>query len=487
MLDLDYAADCADEWGRRAATDALRTFASFPRPYPKQEAFFLDDDTREVHLLGANRTGKTKAVAARAARLFRSGVGPLFIISRSNAATRRNIVPYLIEWPGHGGPDAFIPATEIAQVRITPDFEILGKDGGKIVLLSNEMGRDKIAGATVREILFDEPPDWPVYNECVIRFGAGHDCRIRLAATLLPAPGEAGGICQWLWSEKIEPWLTRRAPEDFQLINVAMRDNPWISPEQLAMAVRLYPPGSLDRRIRIDGELLPGLVGSRCYAAFDRKLHVNKSLGPEKIDPMLPLYLGLDVNANPLCCAVLQLHGKIWRVLDEVVLRPGSLPEMGERLKERFGAHRHEIVLCGDAMGTHTHAQTGKTDYEVLLAAMSGLRVRLAVPQKNPPDRDRVNLVNFLCGAGGHSVRHEVAAGCTELIADYEQVIWSPDGGHIKKSHKQDDPYYQRTHISDGVGYVLWAREASAITQAQDKPRGRQAPPPYYGFTRGAA
>jgi len=197
--------------------------------------------------------------------------------------------------------------------------------------------------------------------------------------------------------------------------------------------------------------------------------------------------LGLDVNANPLCCAVLQQHGKIWRVLDEVVLRPGSLPEMGERLKERFGAHRHEVVLCGDAMGTHTHAQTGKTDYEVLLAAMSGLRVRLAVPQKNPPDRDRVNLVNFLLGAGGQSVRHEVAAGCTELIADYEQVIWSPDGGHIKKSHKQDDPYYQRTHISDGVGYVLWAREASAITQAQDKPRGRTAPPPYYGFTRGAA
>jgi len=265
-----------------------------------------------------------------------------------------------------------------------------------------------------------------------------------------------------------------------------MRDNPHITAAQLEMAQRLYPPGSLDRRIRIDGELLPGLLGNRAYAGFDRKLHVNAHLGPEKIDPMLPVYLGIDINATPLCVIVAQLHGKVWRALDEVVLRPGSLPEMGERLKERFGAHRHELVLCGDAMGTHVHAQTGKTDYEVLLAAMSGLRVRLAVPQKNPPDRSRVNLVNFLLGSGGHAVRHEVASCCTELIADYEQVVFAPDGGSLKKSHKADDPYYQRTHISDAMGYVLWAREASAISGALRTDTPRRVPPPYYGFTQGA-
>ena len=484
--ELEYAADCADEFGRRMASDALRAFRAFPKPYPQQQSFVEDDSTREVHMLGANRSGKTIALCARVARLVREGAARrVWMVSRSNASTRQNVVPYLFEWPGHGGPEAFIPATEIASVRTTPDYEIIGKDGWHIVLKSNEMGRDKFAGAAVDEILFDEPPDWPVYKECVIRFGAGETCRIRIAATLLPGPGEVGGICQWLWSEKIEPWLNHRSPDDFRIINVGMRDNPYITPEQLQMAQQLYPPGSLDRLIRIDGQLLPGLQGNRCYAAFDRKLHVNTHIGPEKIDPMRPLYLGLDVNANPLCCIIMQQHGKIWRALDEVVLRPGSLPEMGERLKERFGSHRHEIVLCGDAMGTHVHAQTGKTDYEVLLAAMSGLRVRLAVPQKNPPDRDRVNLVNFLLGSGGQTIRHEVAATCTELIADYEQVLWAPDGGHIKKSHKPEEPYYQRTHISDGVGYVLWAREAAAISQAT-RPTGpstRRAPPVYYGFT----
>jgi hypothetical protein len=482
--DLEYAAACADEYGRRIARDSLQSFAPYA---PQQLTFFTDDTTREVHLLGANRSGKTIALCARVARVVRTGVAKkVWIVSKTNAATRQNILPYLYEWEGAAGPEAFIPKTEIEKIRTVPDHEILGKDGWSIVLKSCQQGAPTMAGAAVDEIDFDEPPDWAVYRECSIRFGAGKAFRIRIAATLLPAAGESGGVCQWLWSEKIEPWLNGRAPADFRLLNVAMRDNPHITPDQLAMAQRLYPPGSLDRLIRIDGQLLPGLLGNRVYAAFDRRLHVNNILGPAKIDPMLPLYLGLDVNANPLCCIVAQQHGKIWRALDEIVLRPGSLPEMGERLKERFGAHRHEIVLCGDAMGTHVHAQTGKTDYEVLLTAMSGLRVRLAVPQKNPPDRDRVNVVNFLLGSGGQMVRHEVAGTCTELVSDYEQVLWAPDGSHIKKSHKAEDPYYQRTHISDAMGYILWAREAAVIAHALRPPARRSVPPPAYGFAKSA-
>src|SRR5215475_10031585 len=226
-VELDYAAACADEYGRRLESDALRAFA----PYPKQAEFFSDDDTREVHMLGANRSGKTIALCARAARLVRDGLArKLWIVSKTNAATRQNILPYLYEWEGSAGPEAFIPKTEIARIRTVPDHEIVGKDGWSIVLKSCQQGADTMAGAAVDEILFDEPPDWPVYRECSIRFAAGKAFRLRIAATLLPAPGEAGGICKWLWAEKIEPWLRKAAPDDFKIINVAMRDNPHITP-----------------------------------------------------------------------------------------------------------------------------------------------------------------------------------------------------------------------------------------------------------------
>src|SRR5215475_13369553 len=225
--DLAYALDCADEYGRRIARDALRIFT----PHPKQAEFFGDDTTREVHMLGANRSGKTIALCARAARLVRTGIAKkLWIVSKTNAATRQNILPYLYEWEGTAGPEAFIPKTEIEKIRTVPDHEIIGKDGWQIVLKSCQQGAETMAGAAVDEIAFDEPPDWPVYRECSIRFAAGKAFRLRIAATLLPAPGEAGGICQWLWAEKIEPWLNKRSPPDFKIINVAMRDNPHITP-----------------------------------------------------------------------------------------------------------------------------------------------------------------------------------------------------------------------------------------------------------------
>jgi phage terminase large subunit-like protein len=463
--------------------DALRRFRAYPVSYPKQQRFVEDDEQREVLLLGANRSGKTIALCARVARRVREGSARLvWIVSPSNAMSRQNIAPQL--WEGAPNVEPFIPRTEIAAVRTTPDLEVIGVEGWRVVLKSCEQGRDKFAGAAVDEIAFDEPPTWPVYNECAIRFGAGRRCLVRMAATLLPPPGDAGGVCQWLWSEKIEPWLHGRAPGDLTILNVAMGDNPYITPEQLAVARRLYAPGSLDARIRIGGELLPGLVGARCYSAFDRRLHVNKTLGRETIDPLRPLYLGIDVNVEPLCCVVLQLQGKIWRALDEVVLKPGTMGELGETLRERYGSHRAELVVCGDAMGEHRHAQTGKTDYEVLLAGLAGgPRTRLAVPLKNPPDRDRVNLANFLLGAGGNPVRVEIAPTCPELIADLEQVLWSGDGGHVKKSHRSDDPYYQRTHASDAWTYVLWLREAGAMGAAARPRRAGALPPPVYGFT----
>jgi hypothetical protein len=442
-----------------------------------------NDVQREVLLLGANRSGKTIALCARVARRVREGSARLvWIVSPSNAMSRQNIVPQLFE--GAPGVVPFIPKTEIAAVRTVPDLEVIGHEGWRVVLKSCEQGRDKFAGAALDEVAFDEPPTWPIYNECAIRFGAGARCLIRMAATLLPPPGDAGGVCQWLWSEKIEPWLHARAPDDLTIINVAMSDNPYITPEQLAVARRLYAPGSLDARIRIAGELLPGLVGARCYSAFERRLHVNKGLGPQSIDPLRPLFFGIDVNVEPLCCVVAQEQGKIWRALDEIVLRPGTMGELGTAIREKYGSHRHELVICGDAMGHHRHAQTGKTDYEVLCAALAGgPRLRVAIPPKNPPDRDRVNLANFLFGAGGAPVRLEIAPSCPELIADLEQVLWSADGGHVKKSHRSEDPYYQRTHASDAFTYILWLREAAAVMASTRPGRRGALPQPAYGFT----
>lgn len=478
--DLEYSHAVAESFRDYTERDPLRKL----NPHEKQTRFY-DSTFHECLFLGANRSGKTHILVAHAARAVRYRGAKLgWIVSLSNAMSMQNIVPLLFS--GEGGIEPFIPANEIADIRWKPEIQVIGKEGWVITLKSCEQGADKFAGAACDFIDFDEPPTWPVYKECAIRIGANRQCEIRMAATMLPPVGQAGGVCSWLWSEKIEPWLKGKNRQDVDIVQVALDDNPYIPEEQKALARRLYAPGSLDRRIRVDGELLPGLIGDRAYQAFERRIHVNKMIGPHSVDPMKPMYLGVDFNVDPLCGVILQKHNTIWRALDEIALRPGTVPELGEQVCKRYPAHRNDLVIVGDAMGRNRTAQTGKTDYDLLAAALQDtFRVRLDVPIKNPPVRDRVNVVNYLLGGGHNEVLFEISDHCPELIADLEQVLWKPDGSDLKKSRDKSDPYYQRTHTSDGTSYVLHEREQHILQKARrggERRRNGRRHAPHYGF-----
>jgi hypothetical protein len=292
-------------------------------------------------------------------------------------------------------------------------------------------------------------------------------------------------VCQWLWSEKIEPFLNGRASGDLKIIPVAMADNPYITPEQLALARRLYPIGSLDYRIRVMGELLPGLIGSRAYSPFDRKIHVSKRLSRADIDPLKPLYIGFDFNVNPLSAVTMQKHGRIWRILDEFTLRPGIVDDLCQHIRDRYREHRNIVNICGDSTGNNHTTQTPKTNYELIALGLEQcFRLKMRVPEKNPPVRSRVNVVNYLLGSGGNEVLLEISHTCTETIADLEQVLWNHDASDIKKSHDSTDPYYQRTHHMDAAGYVVWAEESHVIQDARRVYEVKlQMPIPYYSIT----
>jgi hypothetical protein len=491
-IDYGFAADAAAALGEIADADGLRVFERTNRekPHPKQDAFVNDDEHREVMFIGANRSGKSKGLAARIAkRVRRDGIKRLWIVAPSMAMARQNVLAPLF---GDIGEPAMIPASEVAHIEERPELRYIGRDGWEITVKSCEQGASKFAGAAVEEIDFDEPPTWPVYNECAIRFGAGKRCLLRLAATLLPPAGQAGGICAWLWSEKIEPYVSGRAPSDLKIINVAMRDNPHITAEQLDIASRLYPPGSLDRRIRIDGEMLPGLTGARCYARFDRRLHLNMHIGRTSVDSMKPLYLGCDFNVDPLGWIIAQrVTPRLWRVLDEVAIHSATTSpiEQGcDALRQRYTGHRAGIVICGDATGARRTSQTGKTDYDLMIAALKDhFTVQLRIPDRNPAERDCVNIVNFFLGGGDADVQLEISGkDCPELVADLEQVLWKEDGSGIRKARDKNDPYYKRTAWSDGLRYLLWANEATRLRQAASGRLGmtsRRVPAPAYGFT----
>jgi hypothetical protein len=191
------------------------------------------------------------------------------------------------------------------------------------------------------------------------------------------------------------------------------------------------------------------LQAGQVYYAFDRQ----ENVGDVELLADQPLLWSWDFNINPMCSVICQRAGDAIMVLDEIVLRTSSTPEVWEEFVQRYGKHRGGICVYGDASGSHAQTATGTSDFKLIrqfLARSRELRGELITSPANPPVRDRVNAVNaHLRNAQGER-RLFVNRKCRELIQDFEQVCYKPDSGQIDKD---SDP--RRTHLSDALGYLI--------------------------------
>ncbi len=458
---------------RREGEDPLRAFV----PTPKQQAFIdavLGGPTYENLFFGANRSGKSTAGAAAGAHLFRFGIparpaiGASGIIVYDRATSgwvvgpdyttlQAALIPKYFTTgagvPGQAVP-AFIPAREIAHWD--PRGQVLrGTNGSLVRFKSNEQSQVKFSAQGVDWIQFDEAPDYLNYEESTMRVEAGQRLRIFMTCILLPEAGAAAGVAPWLFERLVEPWMTGSLPR-VQIFTVAMRDNPHLDPDEVARMTALYRPGTLQHRIRILGELLPGMAGDRIYPAFDPALHVREVPPVRSYAPLLWTW---DFNIRPLVSLVLQAQedGQV-HVLDELVLDEGSLPRMVEAFCERYPAHP-EVWIYGDANGGAQSHQTEKSSYTLIEEAMQRYpgRVAFRVPLANPAERDRVNALNMLLYDAEGWTRLHVAPHCHELRNDLLYVV-ADAYGKIKKIRDVRNPYSRRTHTSDALGYYA-ARE----------------------------
>jgi hypothetical protein len=69
----------------------------------------------------------------------------------------------------------------------------------------------------------------------------------------------------------------------------------------------------------------------------------------------------------------------------------------------------------------------------------------------NPVVRERVQLMNAKLAAANGERLLQVHPRCTELIRDFEQVLYKEGSGVVDKDK---DP--KRTHLSDALGYLVW-------------------------------
>jgi len=443
----------------RRANDPLRNW----RPTGRQEPFItsvLHGPTTENWFIAANRAGKSDALAYCIAQLARFGTPEHpgrpttgWVVSLDAPASRDIIQPKLFD---NGfvppGTTPFIPDREIAKDGWRVSDQILRLKWGSIIgFKSAESGRLKFQGAEKDYVAFDEEQERLIYEESVIRVGAGRRLRVFGAATLLPPEGIVGGVT-WMYPDIIQPWENDEpgVRARIGLFGASIYDNPHVDLAEIQRLEAIYPEGTSQRRIRLGGEWLPGLAGARAYSAFERRLHVRPQ---PPVMARRPLCLILDFNVEPMCALVGQREQRLFRVLREFVLDEGTGPEICDYFRSVYPTHSAEVWIYGDATGK-ARGQTGKSDYQLILNSLRNYNVplRLKVPEVNPLVKDRMNAVNRAFRNEYGEIMVEVDPSCKELIADFEQVLTDGRGG-IKKTGNRRDPYYRRTHTSDAFGY----------------------------------
>jgi len=162
----------------------------------------------------------------------------------------------------------------------------------------------------------------------------------------------------------------------------------------------------------------------------------------------------------------------------------GSVPDMCQMFYSHFPRHESEIILYGDATSERRVSQTGKSDYFVIRNEMKGygVPVGMRVPEVNPIVPDRVNAVNYAMRNEDGQVRLLLDQSCQELAKDLEGVLRDHKGG-ILKTHNRKDPYFNRTHSSDALGYWI-NREAPVRPFSPVHRKAVSISLPGYGFRR---
>jgi phage terminase large subunit-like protein len=501
-LGKEHLLAVATELEKRRAGDPIRNYVL----HAKQRAFVssvIQGLAPENWFIAANRSGKSDGGAYAGASLARFGAenrkiqtnsdgtaSSVQVLDRATSGwvsaldfpTSRDVIqPKYFDngfVPAGQRHPPFIPAHEIDSWRV--DDQILRlKNGSLIGFKSADSGRRKYQGAEKDWFHMDEEHPWEIYEEAVIRVGS-RPLRFFCTATILPPEG-INSTVSWVFSKIIQPWKSGQLPHA-ALFGASIYDNPGIPREEIKRLESIYPLGSLSRRIRLEGEWLPGIGGSRAYGSFSRELHVRTQ---EEFSLRRPICWTMDFNVEPMVSLVGQTDGPIFRIFKELILDEGSIPEMCEMFKAAFPTHEAEIWIYGDATGERRTGQTGKSDYFTVMQEMRSfnLPIKMRVPPENPRIADRVNSVNRLCKDEKGYIRLQIDPSCVELIADLEGVLRDPRGGIFKVRNKKD-PYFRRTHTSDALGY--WISYEEPVKPPSDRLPSQKVriAQPGYGFGR---
>jgi len=276
-----------------------------------------------------------------------------------------------------------------------------------------------------------------------------------------------------------------RTPRGFIVVPIHYSHDPVKDQEWLVKEKAKYRRESEDWETDWAKEMEMDFTSVSGAAAYSSYGVVNELRGME-YQVGLPLVLTMDFNVEPCIWEVIQIVRGLPCIIDEIRLAPASIEAMVREFRNKYPAHQGELWIYGDSTGHGRNPQTGRSDYDLVRLYFRGYPATLIwkVPVENPRVKDRVNAVNLkMRGVEGQVGMLVNPEKCPELIKDFKEVIIK--NGQIVKVKDRKDPYYNRTHASDALGYFV-AREWPVIKEVlRNSATSHRRPPRRYGHVLG--
>tara|TARA_R100000654_G_scaffold60264_1_gene87102 strand:- start:372 stop:1814 length:1443 start_codon:yes stop_codon:yes gene_type:complete len=304
-------------------------------------------------------------------------------------------------------------------------------NGGRIVSMSCDSGRESFQGGSAKLIWLDEEPnDEGIFNESLLRTV---DTNGRVIVTATPLKG-----LSWLYDRFVE-----QDNQGFSITKISGLDNPYISSKKMRSTVNHLSEAS--QRSRLYGEFTAqsGLV----YNDFHKATHTIK---PFEIPNHWSRYVSIDFgSSHPFCALWFTLAPSGYYQEDEVII---VYRELYWKNKTTIESGREIKRLSKDEKLTWITADPESKDGRLTLARELGLRT-ISAP-KHLGVLEGINMVkDYLHLNQEGRPRIYFFNDLKNLLREFRLYKWD-------NKSKLDKPKKVNDHAMDSLRYFImqWVR-----------------------------
>lgn len=360
----------------------------------------------------------------------------LLDVSPSYQLAKRTTIPHYQNIIQHSGLDVRFNKTD-------HEFKF---SNGSIIWVASGDNPDSLRGPNISRARIDEPfiQDVSVYQHVVARLRSPE---APLGLFLTGTPEQLNWGYDLLFGDMVKPKDGTESKITRHIVQESSRKNTALPEIYIQNLEETYDEQMA--RAYIEGDFVQ-LNTNLAYHTWDG----NDHCGSYEYDPDLKLYFTLDFNVKPFCACVIQQHGDVDWIIDEIHLKDnGTTRSACAAFRGKYPNHKAGVCVTGDPAGNARNTQStigGYNNFSIVRDELGDMPGFILSPPIDPPEHaNSLNQTNArLRNTKGES-KLFVDRHCKFTIQDFERVRRTNDN----KIDKDDE---NLTHHTDAVRYYLW-------------------------------